>query len=211
MIFRRSMGRPVGALWALLLAFSGPGWAAGAVDRLDRFLNGLDTLQADFIQTVTGTEQGTTQAKGVFYLSRPNRFRWEYNAPEPQSIIADGRQIWLYDPELEQVSVQNQARALRGTPAMLLIDRGSVGESFEVSELDTVDGLTWFELIPRSEESQYERIRLGLRDDQLNRLEMRDKLGQRVSFQFLAVRSGVSLEDGLFEFEPPPGSDLYTQ
>ena len=207
----RIQWRRFGAFCVLLLAFSVPGSASEAVDRLDRFLNGLDTLQADFVQTVTGAEQGTTQARGVFYLRRPDRFRWEYNAPEPQSIIADGRQIWLYDPELEQVSVQNQDRALRGTPAMLLIDRGSVGESFDVTERPSVDGLAWFELIPRSEESQYQRIRLGLRDGQINRLEMEDKLGQRVSFQFLAVRSGGVLDDGLFEFEPPSGADLYIQ
>lgn len=197
-------------LLLLLFFFCTTAWASGAAERLEEFLSSLDTLQADFIQTVTGAEQGSARLEGTFYLRRPNQFRWEYLNPEPQSIIADGRQIWVYDPELEQVSVQNQERALRGTPAMLLVDRNSVEESFDILESTAAEGLTWFELIPKSEESQYEHIRLGLRNNQLSRLEMKDKLGQRISFQFEAVQPGVDLKDELFIFERPDNADLYT-
>ena len=203
---RKALGR----LWALLLLCLPLSAAGSAAERLDAFLSGLDTLRADFVQTVTNAE-GSARLEGTFYLRRPDRFRWEYSAPEPQSIVADGRNIWLYDPELEQVSVQLQSSALAGTPAMLLVERGSSAKSFVVVELQGAAGETWYELTPREEESQYEQIRLGLENGQLSRLEMRDKLGQIIGFRFRAVRTGIELDDGLFVFEPPSKADLYVQ
>ena len=198
-------------LWILLILFCSPGWASSGAERLEAFLDTLDTLQADFIQTVASTDQGVVRLEGTFYLRRPDQFRWEYREPEPQSIIADGRQIWVYDPDLEQVSVQNQDRALKGTPAMLLIEGGAIQESFDIAESSSDGGLVWFDLTPKDEESQYERIRVGVRNEQLSRLEMKDKLGQMINFHFEAVRPGLVLDDGLFSFEPPAGADLYNQ
>ncbi len=186
--------------------------AASGTDQLRNFLTGLTTLKADFEQSVLNEE--LTQAirsQGTFYLQRPNKFRWDYKEPESQQIVADGRQVWLYDPELEQVSVQHQQSALRGTPALLLISGDPVENSFEVIDIGRRKNMDWVELIPRDEESQYIRILLAFVDDKLLRMEMADKLGQVTRFQFHDIQDNPTFKSTFFQFVPPENTDIYNQ
>ncbi len=180
--------------------------------QLRRFLDGLEGLQARFEQQVVN-QDGTRslRSSGTFYLQRPDRFRWDYDEPERQQIVADGRQVWFYDPDLEQVSVQFQRKALRGTPAQLLSGRDPVENSFEISDGGRADGLTWVRLVPRSSDSQFETIRLGFADGELRRMEMTDKFGQQTRFRFFDIRHNPRFDSTFFRFEPPENVDLYNQ
>ena len=179
---------------------------------MQRFLDGLTTLQANFEQSILNTERtAANRSQGTFYLQRPSKFRWDYTEPEEQLIVADGRQIWLYDPELEQVSVTRQQTALAGTPAMLLVSGAPVEEAFEVIDIGSSQGFDWVELIPRDEESQFIRILLAFAGDQLQRMEMADKFGQTTRFQFYDIRHNPHFDSALFEFEPPDNVDLYNR
>ncbi len=193
------------------LLFSSSLFAATGTQQMDRFLNGLNSLESDFDQTVyTPDQQQPIRSRGTFYLKRPGKFRWDYSVPK-QLIVADGSQIWLYDPDLEQVSVQSQSSALEGTPAMLLISGEPVSKTFQVSDQGSSQGMEWVELIPRNPESQFVRIRLAFNDDLLQRMQMEDKFGQRTRFRFTDIRVNPDLADDLFYFERPDDVDIFNQ
>ena len=184
----------------------------GARQRLDNFLTGLHTLQADFRQ-ILRDEQGSGNqfATGIFYLSRPGRFRWDYETPSNQYILADGRSVWLVEEDLEQVTQRSQKSALKGTPAQLLAGSGELDAEFEVLELDARLGMSWLELQPKDEDAQFSRITLGFRGDSLASLEMIDKFGQITSFIFSNTRRNPQLDQDVFRFIPPPGYDILDQ
>jgi len=194
----------------LLVGLSQPLFAAGGEAQLKAFLDGLTTLQAQFRQTIQRPDEDSVYASsGVFYLKRPGRLRWEYEAPNSQVIVADGKRIWLHDLELDQVSHRSQKAALDGTPAQILSDTGSLGDHFEIRELEEDgDGLSWVELRPKEKEAQIVRVRLGLADDQLRRMEMYDNFGQVTRFFFYDMRRNPRLSSELFVFVPPPAVDI---
>jgi outer membrane lipoprotein carrier protein len=198
----------------LLLAFSlawlsAPLGAQEGADRLEAFLDGLNTLRADFEQIVVTTGQGDARvSRGTFYLQRPGRFRWSYEEPEGQLVVADGERVWLYDMELAQVSHRNQADALRGTPALLLSDTAPVDRHFEVVDLGQRLDMDWVELIPRGEASEVTKVLVAFNGDSLQRLEMVDSFGQVTRFVFSNTQRNPALKPSLFRFTPPSGVDL---
>ncbi len=196
----------------LLLMGVGHVSASNSVTQMERFLADLETFQARFEQSVLDPQQRrASRLQGTFYLQRPGRFRWDYTEPENQQIIADGAQIWMIDPDLEQVSVQSQESALKGTPAMLLISGEPVSKHFEVIDIGESQGFDWVELIPRDQESQFERVLLAFHDNLLQRMEMTDTFGQITRFQFYDIKQNVTFEDVFFEYQRPEYFDLYTQ
>lgn len=197
-------------LLLLLLWVAPPVSASSSVQQMEQFLTGMQSLQASFEQSVLDPQQRlAARSQGVFYMQRPGRFRWDYSEPDEQQIIADGRQIWLLDPELEQVSVQTQSTALQGTPAMFLIGGDPVEKHFEVIDIGDSQGFAWVELIPRDKESQFVRVLLAFQDNLLQRMEMTDTFGQITRFQFYDIQQNPTLEPSLFVFERPAYYDLY--
>ena len=196
-------------LW-LLCALAGAN--ANGKARLDAFLDGLTTLEARFEQSVLDTENNKTGLfRGVFMLQRPGRFRWNYDAPYEQSIIADGRDLWIVDADLEQVTQQRQKSALKGTPAALLAENLDIDSEFELVDIGTRQEMEWLELIPRGEDSQFVSILLAFDGNQLMRMEMADKFGQITRFQFFDIVRNAELDPALFKFERPPAYELYAQ
>jgi len=186
-------------------AHAGPGREA-----LQRFLDGLNTLEARFEQTVLDTENSRQGLfHGVFMLKRPQRFRWDYVSPEEKRIIADGRDLWLVDVELNQITQHSQALALRNTPAMVLLSSEPLEKTFDVVELGERLQMEWLELLPMDRDSDILRVLLAFRDDSLLRLEMTDRFGQVSRFRFFEIRRNPELADELFEFEPPDGWDVF--
>ena len=197
---------------ALSFLLAAHAWAASGTEELQHFLHEVDGLEARFEQTILNIQdRQTTSTSGVFYLKRPNKFRWDYLEPDRQQLIADGRQIWLYDPELEQVSVQSQKKALKGTPAMLLVSGDKITDTFEITEMGSREGLSWVQLIPRDEESQFERVLLAFTDGELRRMEMADKFGQITRFSFHDIRLNPEFDSNFFRFERPFGADIYNR
>ncbi len=193
---------------SLCLLWLGAVQAAG-IDHLHRFLDGLDTLEAEFDQRVTNSDHSQdVRSHGTLYLARPGRFRWAYDQPDAQLIVADGDRVWLYDPELEQVSHQAQADALKGTPALLLSDRRPVETHFRVFDAGHRQGLDWVRLRPRDKDAVVHDLLLGFAGDRLVRLEMRDEFGQRTTFVFRDIKRNPRLDAALFRFDPPPEVDI---
>ncbi len=178
-------------------------------DKISNFFVGLKTLSADFSQTVTTqSDQPPAFSAGTFYLDRPGRFRWAYTRPQGMFVVADGDRVWLYDPDLEQVSHQSQDDALRGTPALLLSDEDPVETHFEVIDLGERNGMTWLELIPRGKSSEVVKVMLAFKGEELDRLEMVDNFGQVTRFLFSNIERNPQLAEELFRFDPPPEIDI---
>jgi outer membrane lipoprotein carrier protein len=198
---------------AMLVAASGTASAAVTTDpvaRIDTYLGSLQTLNAQFLQVVRGKEgQITDRATGNLYIARPNRFRWDYREPYAQTIVADGRKLWLYDPDLEQVTVRSLEQGLGATPAMLLSGSGKVADAFKAAGVEQRADLTWCRLAPKQQGSDFERVSLAFdKQGELAAMELLDKLGQTTTIEFSGVKRGSIVDASVFNFTPPPGADV---
>ncbi len=207
---RMVIGRIVrGFLWAgVMLAASAAN--AGGKERLQAFLNGVESLQANFEQSVFDTSQGQARRlQGIFYLQRPGKFRWDYTEPKGQLVLADGSTVWLVEDDLKQAYHKAQSQALRGTPALLLAEQLRLEDHFEVVELGDSQAMEWVELIPRDPESQFVRVLLAFAGNELRRMELSDKFGQVTRFSFSEIKRNPRLDAKLFQYTPPPGTQLF--
>jgi outer membrane lipoprotein carrier protein len=200
----RSRAAVLAVLFALIF-LAGIAVAAAAEDgakRVNAYLDGLSSLRADFEQFTFNAERTRMmESRGTLYLQRPGRFRWEYSTPNRQVIIADGSRVYLHDLELKQVSHQSQSRALSGTPALLLADGGPIEKHFEASPIESTDGRTWVELIPKAQDTDVLRIELGFGKDNLESLIMEDSFGQTTRLNFTGAERNAKLSPDLFKME----------
>jgi outer membrane lipoprotein carrier protein len=197
-------------LGLLCLIAAAPVYAAdGARAELDRFSENVTNLSASFQQQVFDDAGNSLDAaSGTLALARPNRFRWDYLEPEEQRIVADGDHIWIYDVELEQVSVRPQSFDEQQSPLAVLLDLKSLDEQFNSEDRGAADGAQWLRLTPKSEEAEFAHVDLGFRDNQLQRMVMVDIVGQRTEIVFQGWKRNAQLAPGTFFFEPPPGVDV---
>ena len=192
---------------------------AGGIDRLHHFLETAKTLRADFTQTVTARNDAhgrrPQESSGVMIFSRPGKFRWQIDKPYSQLLVGDGKQVWIYDPELRQVTVKKMDAALGSTPAALLAggDDGKGGKSaleknFTLHEAGERDGLTWVEARPKNSDSGFERLQLGFSGNTLKAMELFDNFGQTTRLRFSNLEHNPALDPSLLRFTPPEGADV---
>ncbi len=190
------------ALATLLVPAAAVSGASDGRERLDDYLKGLSSLKSSFTQvTFNADRTRMMEARGTFYLQRPGLFRWEYEAPNRQVIIADGKRVYLHDLDLEQISHQSQAKALRGTPALLLADGGPIDRHFTAKPIESSDGRDWVELTPKASDTDVVRIELGFGGKELDSMIMEDSFGQMTRLDFSATQRNPSLDPGLFKVE----------
>ena len=194
-----------------LCALAAQAFAVDGIDRLHAFLDQVHSLRADFQQSLYDEEDHKLDdASGKVYIARPGRFRWDYTEPYLQEIVGDGEKVWIYDSELEQVTVRPLGDALGDTPVMLLSSVEPVENSFEVRAVDGPDGYQWAELTPLGEQVSFTAIRLGFDGDTLRVMELSDAFGQLTRLRFTDVERNPELEPGLFQFTPPEGADVFS-
>jgi chaperone LolA len=184
--------------------------AADSIARVDGYLSSLKTLTAQFAQVVQDKQgQVTDRASGTLSISRPNRFRWDYTQPYAQTIVADGAKLWLYDPDLQQVTVRSLEQGLGATPAMLLSGSGRVADAFTPGPVETRGDWTWCRLVPKTHGSDFERVSLAFdAKNELVAMELVDKLGQTTTIQFTQLKRDVPVKAQTFVFVPPQGTDV---
>ena len=185
---------------------------------LDAYLAGVRTLRAEFTQQVIdGRGSEVQRANGSLVIQRPGKFRWELTPVNaagakqtPQLMVADGKNLWFYDRDLDQVSVKPAASALTATPASLLSGDGKLGEFFEVRADGQRDGLTWVRVVPKRSDADFREVRIGFKGSggELSRMVLKDKLGQTVNLVFNVSARNVPVADAEVKFTPPAGADL---
>lgn len=196
------------ALTALLLAI--PLLAnAGGVDSLRSFFQTTQSLRANFQQTVVDNQGRKVQeVTGTMQLQRPGKFRWDYNKPYVQVIVGDGARVWLYDPELSQVTVRSLDQALGNTPAALLAGSKEMEKSFTLKDEGRQDDLDWVLATPKTPESGFEKVFLGFRNDRLQEMELHDSFGHMTVIEFSKLEANPKLSPQAFRFVPPAGADV---
>lgn len=182
---------------------------AGAVDQLHQFLSGTRTLKADFSQIVIGKSgRKPQQSSGVVAISRPGKLRWDIQKPYPQLVVGDGEKIWIYDPELKQITVRKAGLAISGSPAALLAGSNELEKNFVLEEAGEAEGMDWVEATPKAGDSGFEKVRLGFAGKDLKAMELHDSFGQTTHIRFANLERNPVLPAATFRFTPPAGVDI---
>lgn len=183
--------------------------SASAVQEMQAFLSRVHSLKANFTQVVLDANlQTVKQSSGTLSIKRPNRFRWDYATPNKEIIDADGTRLWLYDVELQQVTVKPLTGTLAASPAVLLAGSNDVQQNFTVKDLGSENGLAWVGITPKIKDTDFDSVRLGFRGDLVEVMELKDALGNLTRISFSHVQVNPPLSDSLFKFVPPPGADV---
>ncbi len=194
------------------LSFVAPVIADTGIDQLNRLSKQLQNFSARFTQTVYDSNSKPVQeSSGVVTLQRPGKFSWNYQTPSAQLIVSDGKKIWIYDEELAQVTIKKIDASLGNTPLMLLGSNKPLESEFELTELGQSDGIDWVELSPMKEDTDFEKVYLGLADNNLAAMELRDNFGQATQIKFDDPKLNTDIDQGLFDFIPPEGVDVIGQ
>lgn len=203
----------------ILIAVCAGAASADGLKSLESFMQTTRSAQAQFTQEVTapsknGQPARTKTSTGSFAFERPGQFRFDYKKPFEQTIVADGKTLWLYDADLNQVTERAQAQALGSTPATLLASAPNLEalrKDFTLTSAPEQDGLQWVDAAPKAKEGQIKSVRVGLRGDQLAALEILDNFGQRSLIRFDDVKANPTLPASTFQFKPPAGADVLKQ
>lgn len=190
-----------------------PGVAGAAgVESLRSLLEQTTTARARFAQMVLDKNmKQLQQVTGTMQFSRPGKFRWEYDKPQEQVIVGDGSRVWLYDKDLNQVTIRRFDRALGSSPAALLAGSNEIEKSYTFKAIGNQDGLDWLEAVPKTQETAFEKIRLGFGKSGLEAMELRDQFGQITVIKFSTIERNVKLSPEAFRFTPPKGADVISE
>jgi outer membrane lipoprotein carrier protein len=182
---------------------------SGALEQLEQFTSGLNSLQANFNQEIFAADGRLVEtSSGRLVLVKPDFFRWDYTGEYPQQIVADGKRVWIYDIELEQVSIKVQSSAAADSPLSVLTRPETIDEQFKITELGSADGEALLELVPLDEQAEFNRIIVGLADNQMRSMILEDAFGQRTHISYLDLEVNGEVADGTFKLEFPDGVDI---
>lgn len=195
----------------LLLALclvSGSAFCLSASETLQNKLNAIKTMSANFTEKVVAGKRVVSESSGKMALSRPGRFRWETLDPLEQVVVADSEQLWVYDVDLEQVTVKKQDKGVGGTPALFLSgSNNNIDRDFSV----VMQSNDVFKLKAKNPKENFQRVTLTFKGAEMSQIEFFDQLGQHTTVNLRNVKNNPSLAAKLFQFKPPKGVDVVRQ
>lgn len=192
----------------VLAVLVAPQALASGIDQFRTFLKATRQAQGSFTQTVTAKSGRKPQlSSGTFAFSRPGKFRWSYEKPYTQLLVSDGRKLWTFDPDLNQATVRKIGDALGASPAALLAG-DALENNFTLIDAGTADGLEFLEATPVARDSTFEGVRIGMKDNLPQVMEVRDNFGQTTVIRFGAIDTRAALPADTFRFTPPKGADI---
>jgi outer membrane lipoprotein carrier protein len=186
---------------------------AAALDQFKSFVAGTKAAKGEFtqkqIKNVDGVNKVSTPASGTFVFARPGKFIWSYLKPYEQVLQADGEKLYIYDKDLNQVTVKKLGDALGSSPAAILFGSNDLEKNFTLSEAGTRDGLEWLKAVPKTRDSSFEQISIGLRNGQPEAMELKDNFGATSVLAFQKFEKNPALNAGSFKFVMPKGADVF--
>ncbi len=193
----------------LFLLFLSLSASAGGLDDFLAFNASAKTATARFEQEVYDRGGKVVErASGTFAFARPGKFRWTYDKPHQQVLVGDGTKLWIHDPDLNQVTVKRIGRAISSTPAALLAGKDDITTLFTLRDAGASDGLAWVEATPKTQDTGFERVRLGLQGRTLAAMELFDQLGGHTRLRFSELKANAPVAPETFRFTPPKGADV---
>ncbi|ADL54298.1 outer membrane lipoprotein chaperone LolA [Gallionella capsiferriformans] len=195
---------------AILLAALSFSAQAGAIEKLKTFIAATHSAQANFTQVVQDQNGKRMQsASGVMQFQRPGRFRWTYQKPYEQIIVGDGAKFWLYDKDLNQVSVKKLDAALGSSPAALLAGSNEIERGFVLKEAGSREGFEWLQATPKAQDSSFSAVLMGFdADASLVAMELNDTFGHKTVLRFSGMQRNPRVSAQQFQFTPPAGADV---
>lgn len=186
--------------------------SADDVQNFRTFFQNTTSMRAKFHQTVVDNlGRKVQEVTGSMQLQRPGKFRWDYDKPYVQLIVGDGKKVWLFDPDLNQVTVRPLDKVLGSSPAALLAGNKDIDKTFDLKSVGQQDQLNWIEALPKEKESGFERVMLGFKGNTLSEMEMRDSFGQVTVIEFSGQQVNPKLDAKSFVFSPPKGADVLSE
>jgi outer membrane lipoprotein carrier protein len=196
-------------LFSLAALALSPLAAASGLDAFLAFNAATKSATANFAQQAFDRAgKVVDRSSGSFAFARPGKFRWAYEKPHQQLLVSDGTRLWIYDPDLQQVTVKRIDQAISSTPAALLAGKDDITKLFTLRDAGTADGLAWVEALPKAKDTGFDRVRLGMNGRTLAAMELFDQLGGHTVLHFGDLKANVSLPPDTFHFTPPKGADV---
>ncbi|PIT56151.1 outer membrane lipoprotein chaperone LolA [Snodgrassella alvi] len=193
-----------------IMAISSVLVSAGGLDTLQKFNSDTDGISGQFTQTVHSKKR-TQTTSGTFAIQRPGLFRWEYTQPYKQTIVGDGKIVWLYDQDLAQVTKQEQNQTIGDSPAAILSNKSALNANYSLSDDGSSDGIDYVRAIPKRSNTGYQNIRIGFRGDNLANMQLKDSFGNQTTITFSKINTHPQFNRSQFKFTPPKGVDVLTQ
>jgi len=193
--------------------------SASGLESLDTFVSTVKSGHAEFTQVVTlPAKDGQTAhhktSSGEFDFSRPNKFKFSYKKPFEQLIVADGRRVWMYDTDMNQVSSRKQSDVYAASPVALIASSSNmkaIEADFDLSPAPASQGIEWVVATPKSKDGMLQSIRIGFKDTHLEKIEILDGFGQRSLMTITAMQINPAMPSNIFQFKPPAGADVIQQ
>lgn len=195
---------------AISMAFLGSVACASDEAELSSLLDGIKTMRAGFTQTIYDNYGKPVQkSNGTMALQRPGKFRWEVSKPMPQTIIANAERLWVYDPDLQQVTIRSLKSEAGEAPALLLSHQNTALEkTYRVQSLGLKDKLHWFLLKPKKSDNMFASVKMGFEEHELKEMVLDDQIGHSTRVIFKKIQMNVSIPSSLFVFKAPAGTDV---
>ena len=194
---------------ALGLSASATARAAGATEQFETFVQTVPAARGTFKQfTVADGGQTSRAQTGTYAFARPGKFRWDTEQPYPQQVASDGKTLYQYDPDLQQLTVRALDQSIGSSPAAILFGQGQLQDAFEVSVLPDADGMSWLRAVPRQPDAGLTQLDIGMQQGRPSRLILVDGFGQTTQVDLLSLRAQSEFGTNAFEIQAPPGTDV---
>tara|TARA_B100001250_G_scaffold369436_1_gene352901 strand:+ start:214 stop:840 length:627 start_codon:yes stop_codon:yes gene_type:complete len=181
-------------------------------DPLQYFLSDLKTLQGNFVQILINENgEELERTEGILYLKIPDSFSWHYQKPYIQKIISNGKKLWIFDEDLEQVTVRNIDDSFDQTPAGIILGNQSIKKHFVQISMGLIDGYNWIELTPKDLEAQYKNIKIGFDKNNIGMMIILDNLEQITRIDFFDPKKNIKLSSEIFNFKVPNNIDVFDE
>lgn len=200
-------------LFATTLALAGLAHAS-ALDQFKTFVSATKSARGDFTQTQVRKANSGKPAPvstGTFVFARPGKFIWTYQKPYEQVLQADGETLYIYEKDLNQVTTRKLGNALGSSPAAILFGSNDLEKNFTLSEAGAHDGLEWLNATPKTKDTSFEQISIGLKDGVPQAMELHDNFGQTSVLKFTNFQRNPPLGNQAFRFEVPKGAEVVSQ
>ncbi|RLA06299.1 MAG: outer membrane lipoprotein carrier protein LolA [Gammaproteobacteria bacterium] len=182
---------------------------ADKANKLDKIIQSIDTLQGNFSQTLHNDKGEVLQkSTGNYFIKKPNKFYWDYKTPHKQLVISNGKSLWLYDTDLEQVTIKNATKSTKDSPISVLLNKKNLATAFKIKKLNRRENLNWHRLQSKEEDSSFKEFYVGFDDNYIKVMELHDNFGNITQILFENNKKNLSIQSSFFDYKPPKGVDI---
>ena len=196
----------------LMIACIGVCSAKGSEESFQIYLQNYKQVNGQFTQIISSGQSSNTQfSSGGFWIKKPNKFRWHYSTPYVQQIISNGEKLWVYDEDLEQVTIKDASQSIDSSPLSIILGSTSLDKIFDIVQSVDSDDMQWLKLTAKTDSSNFEFINIGFRSGLISQMILQDNFGQTTRLLFTGVSLYTPVDDEFFKFNVPEEVDVFEE